>query len=128
MFGIDFEALIILAILAFILFGPEKLPQYAAKLGYYIAKMREASSELTQQYHSSLSDLNSAPAAKPSVPPAADGPTPALGPAALAGVYEFPCPLCTQLVAHDFTFCPKCGHRLKAEPESPETPPHSLAS
>ncbi len=33
MCGIDFETLIILAVLAFILFGPEKLPEYAAKAG-----------------------------------------------------------------------------------------------
>ncbi len=43
MFGIDFEALVLLGILAFILFGPEKLPEYAGKLGYYIAKLKAAS-------------------------------------------------------------------------------------
>ena len=31
--GFDFETLIILAVLAFILFGPEKLPEYAAQAG-----------------------------------------------------------------------------------------------
>ena len=48
--GIDLETLIILAVLAFILFGPEKLPEYAATLGRFVAKMRQATSEMTRQY------------------------------------------------------------------------------
>ena len=64
MFGIDFETLIILAILAFILFGPEKLPEYAAKLGYYIAKLREASSDLTREYKASFPNLLEPPPAQ----------------------------------------------------------------
>ena len=48
--GIDLETLIILAVLAFILFGPEKLPEYAAMLGKFVAKMRQASTEMTRQY------------------------------------------------------------------------------
>ncbi|HEY9073061.1 MAG TPA: twin-arginine translocase TatA/TatE family subunit [Desulfobaccales bacterium] len=124
--GIDFETLIILAVLAFILFGPEKLPEYAAKLGYYVGKLRAASSELTEQYQSSL-NLMQNPPAKPPAPPAASGSNPYPALAAQAGVYERPCPMCGQLVAHDFTFCPKCGQRLKAEAE-PQTASQSLAS
>jgi Sec-independent protein translocase protein TatA len=119
--GLDFETLLILAVLAFLLFGPEKLPQYAAKLGYYLAKLREATAELSQQAQASFPP--------PPPPPAAgeDTPTPAL--AAQAGVYEHTCPLCTQLVGNDFTFCPKCGHRLKAEEAGPQPPSsQSLAS
>ena len=33
MFGLDFETLVILAVLAFILFGPEKLPEYRRQGG-----------------------------------------------------------------------------------------------
>ena len=48
--GIDLETLLILAVLAFILFGPEKLPEYAAMLGKFVAKMRQATTEMTRQY------------------------------------------------------------------------------
>ena len=57
MFGMDFEALVLLAVLAFILFGPEKLPEYAAKAGYYLAKLRQATTELTQQAQCSFHNL-----------------------------------------------------------------------
>jgi Sec-independent protein translocase protein TatA len=124
--GIDFETLIILAVLAFILFGPEKLPEYAAKLGYYVGKLKQASAELTEQYQSSL-NLMQNPLAQPPAPPAAGEPSPPPALAAQAGVYEHPCPVCAQLVAHDFTFCPKCGQRLKPEAVAPP-PSQSLAS
>ena len=122
--GIDFETLIILAVLAFILFGPEKLPQFAAKLGYYMGKLKEASSDLSKEYHSSFSNVLQTP--PPPAPAREPSPPPAL--AAQAGVYEHPCPMCAHLVAHDFTFCPQCGHRLKPEAAAPETPAQSLAS
>ncbi len=48
--GLDLETLLILAVLAFILFGPEKLPEYAATLGRFMAKMRQATTEMTRQY------------------------------------------------------------------------------
>lgn len=118
--GIDLETLIILAVLAFILFGPEKLPQYAAKLGYYLAKMREASSELTRQAQTSFSN----PLQTPQQPVGEPTPPPAL--AAQAGVYEHTCPFCSHLVGHDFTFCPKCGQRLKEDEPAPSS--HTLAS
>src|SRR3989339_317557 len=70
--GIDLETLIILAVLAFILFGPEKLPEYAAYVGKFVAKMRQATTEMTRQYQ----DQNpfcyppepTLPAAPPSAP------------------------------------------------------------
>lgn len=108
MFGMDFEALVLLAILAFILFGPEKLPEYAAKAGYYLAKLRQATTELSQQAQCSFPDNLYKPA-----PPA-----PAL---------ELTCPLCAQGVGKNFTFCPHCGHRLKEEAAA-AAPPQPLAS
>jgi Sec-independent protein translocase protein TatA len=93
MFGIDFETLILLAILAFILFGPEKLPEYAATLGRFVAKMRQASSEVTRQYQNPFQYP-----LEPTLPP-----------------QESTCPHCQQIVGVGFAFCPKCGHRIKEE-------------
>jgi len=110
MFGMDFEALVILAILAFILFGPEKLPEYAAKAGYYIAKLRQATTELSQQAQASFPN--------PMQPPPAPAP---------AG--DLLCPYCAREVGKDFTFCPRCGHRLEEQAmEAAPSPPQSLAS
>jgi Sec-independent protein translocase protein TatA len=122
--GIDFETLIVLAVLAFILFGPEKLPEYAAKLGYYMGKLKQASADLSKEYQSSFSNVLQTPPA----PAAAREPSPPPALAAQAGVYEHPCPVCAQLVSHDFTFCPQCGQRLKPEAAAPQTPSQSLAS
>ena len=113
--GLDLETLLILAVLAFILFGPEKLPEYAATLGRFVAKMRQATTEMTRQYQ----DQN----------PFRYPPEPTLPPAP-----ESTCPYCQQPVPLNFTFCPKCGQRVKEDhyppppqpPEpglQPETPP-----
>lgn len=108
--GIDFESLVILAILAFILFGPEKLPEFAAKAGYYLAKLRQATTELSQQAQCSFPDNLK----QPPPPPVA----------AIAGQT---CPYCAQEVGKDFTFCPQCGHRIKEEATAP-APQQPLAS
>jgi Sec-independent protein translocase protein TatA len=110
MFGMDFEALVLLAILAFILFGPEKLPEYAAKAGYYLAKLREATTELTRQAQCSFPDNLQ----QPPPPPA-------------AAIGDQTCPYCAQEVGRDFTFCPQCGQRLKEETAAP-APQQPLAS
>ena len=94
--GIDLETLLILAVLAFILFGPEKLPEYAAMLGKFVAKMRQASSEMTRQYQ----DQN--PFQYPPEP-------------TLPAAPESACPYCQQPITLDFAFCPKCGQRLKED-------------
>jgi GNAT superfamily N-acetyltransferase len=111
--GLDLETLLILAVLAFILFGPEKLPEYAATLGKFVAKMRQATSEITREYQ------NQNPFTFPSEPPLPPAP-------------ETNCPYCQHTVPLNFTFCPKCGQRIKEDhypppspaPElQPETPP-----
>ena len=121
--GIDLETLIILAVLAFILFGPEKLPEYAAMLGKFVAKMRQATTEMTRQYQ----DQNPF-----KYPPEPTVETPASkrleqiqsrGQPASGEPKSF-CPYCQQLVKAGFTFCPKCGHRVKEDhyPPPPQPP------
>jgi GNAT superfamily N-acetyltransferase len=101
--GFDLETLFILAVLAFILFGPEKLPEYAATLGRFVAKMRQATSDMSRQVQN--------PFAYPPEPTSPPAP-------------ESACPYCQQPVTQGFAFCPKCGHRLQEDhyPPPPQTP------
>jgi Sec-independent protein translocase protein TatA/GNAT superfamily N-acetyltransferase len=109
-FGISFEELLVLAILAFILFGPQKLPEYAAKLGRIAAKLRAASSDLAQQYQN---PFNYPPEPAPPEPTRRRG-SPVSLPSPSADS-ESSCPLCHQTVGQGFIFCPSCGHRLHEE-------------
>jgi Sec-independent protein translocase protein TatA len=104
-FGISFEELIVLMILALILFGPEKLPEYAEKIGRLVAKIRQSSEEVTQQFHAAYHNY------KPPDP-----------------YHEITksletsfCPHCGQRLEQEFTFCPKCGQRLKEDPDYGKT-------
>ncbi|MGD0828800.1 MAG: twin-arginine translocase TatA/TatE family subunit [Desulfobaccales bacterium] len=118
--GIDFETLIILLVLAFILFGPQKLPEYAAKLGSLIAKLREASSELSRQCQTSYPDLIPPPG-QPGVNQPAPWQPPPIPP-------TFTCPRCSRELGPDFAYCPHCGHHLKEGGEAPTPPPQTPAS
>ncbi len=98
MFGISFEELLVILILALILFGPDKLPEYAEKLGRLVAKVRQAGTEFTREYQQSFNPSSSQT-------PQSFG--------------ELTCPQCLGKVAGDFNFCPHCGHRLKTLPGTP---------
>jgi len=119
--GIDFETLLILVVLAFILFGPEKLPEYAATLGKFVAKLRQATTEMTRQYEN--------PFQYPPEPTPANSPEPRLA-GALTMIQspspevESSCPYCQGKVGQHFTYCPKCGHRLREDhyPPPPQQP------
>ncbi len=114
MFGISFEELLVLAVLTLILFGPEKMMEYAAKAGRLVAKARRLSEELVQQvrqagseYVEPIKELRqdliaplTSPESRPS-PPASPYPD-----------LQF-CPQCGSRQEAAFTFCPQCGARLK---------------
>lgn len=108
--GIDIPELLILAVLALILFGPEKLPEYAAKLGQFVAKIRLASMEVTKP----LQEAMHADAARPLTTT-----TPLLA-------AHF-CHQCGHTLEADFVFCPRCGLRLDQDKEKEKTSP-DLAS
>jgi len=90
--GIDIPEILILLVLALILFGPEKLPEYGAKLGRLVARLRQASAEVTQPLQQALN--------QELLPP-----TPHLS-------TNF-CHQCGHTVESDFIFCPRCGRRLE---------------
>lgn len=93
MFGISFEELILLLVLALILFGPERLPEMAQKLAQWMAKLRQAGSEVTQHYQDIIN---------PALPPPMPEPPPH---------EEITCPHCAYTMEQRFTFCPHCGQR-----------------
>lgn len=96
--GIDLPELLILAVLALILFGPEKLPEYAAKLGRLVARMRQASTEVTKPLQQALHS---------------EGPSPLPPPAPTTFLAEQFCHQCGHTLESDFIFCPRCGRRLE---------------
>jgi sec-independent protein translocase protein TatA len=119
--GIDLPEILIILVLALILFGPEKLPEYAAKLGRFVAHMRQASSEVTKPLQQALNQSPLNQGLSTSLP----APTPTATPTSLLGNHF--CHQCGHTLEPDFVFCPKCGRRLeKAEKEG--TPPAELAS
>jgi sec-independent protein translocase protein TatA len=95
--GIDLPEILIILVLALILFGPEKLPEYAAKLGRFVAHMRQASSEVTKPLQQAITQASAPPQPIPT-------PTPLLG--------DHFCHQCGHTLEPDFMFCPRCGRRL----------------
>ncbi len=98
--GIDIPELLILAVLALILFGPEKLPEYAAKLGQFVAKIRMASTEVTKPLQEALHAESAKPLTTTSP--------------LLAAHF---CHQCGHTLESDFVFCPRCGLRLDKDKE-----------
>lgn len=54
MFGIGFEKLLTLAILAAVLIGPDRLPQFAVDVAKFIQKIRGMSKEAMTEFKSQL--------------------------------------------------------------------------
>jgi Sec-independent protein translocase protein TatA len=111
MFGISLEELIVLAVLAFILFGPQKLPEYAEKLGRLVAKIRAATTEVTEQFQNPFQ-----------YPPEPNQSTPQLS----RGYAT--CTACHRTLEPGFSFCPNCGQRVKEQLAAPQQPQPPLAS
>lgn len=103
--GIDLPELLILAVLALILFGPEKLPEYAAKLGHFVARMRQASTEVTKPLQQALNQEAISPSSSPL-------------PLSTSLLAEHFCHQCGHTLEPDFIFCPRCGRRLEKAGDS----------
>lgn len=73
MFGIGFQELIVILVIALLVFGPKKLPELARSLGRGLAEFRRASSELRE----SLTLPDEPPADQKATPPPRPEETPA---------------------------------------------------
>ncbi len=88
MFGYNFNTLIIILVIALLLFGPRRLPELGESIGKAIKSFKKAHDE------------------GPEILPPTEG-----TPGATA---TSTCPKCQKGFTGDFTFCPHCGHNLKA--------------
>jgi sec-independent protein translocase protein TatB len=79
MFGLSFGEVVIIAILALLLLGPDKLPEAAKTLGKGLREIRRATDELKDQVESELYADVKKPARPALVPPVPAQPVP--GPA-----------------------------------------------
>jgi TatA/E family protein of Tat protein translocase len=107
LFGIDFPELIVILVIALILFGPEKLPEYSQKLGQMVYKWKRAYTNLQRSVY---------------LPPELTQ-----NPYATNHYNEDLCPKCRHRISGDFIFCPACGERLKGLPIAEPGPPSEAA-
>ena len=78
MFGIGPEELMLVALLALLVLGPERLPQVMRDLGRVVGDLRRTSDELRSEFLNADKYLDKVP------PPAPDAPTPAPDPPTVA--------------------------------------------
>jgi sec-independent protein translocase protein TatB len=80
MFGLSFGEIVIIAVIALLLLGPDRLPEAAKTLGKGLRDIRRATDDLKDQVQREISLDEPRPAPKPAlVPPVAAQPVP--GPA-----------------------------------------------
>ena len=56
MFGLTFEKLLIIGVIAVFVIGPERLPAYSAKFGQFVRKLKEMSSGAKDRIKEDLGD------------------------------------------------------------------------
>ncbi len=81
MFGLSFGEIVIIAILALVLLGPDRLPDAAKTLGKGLRELRKATDDLKDQVEAEIYADPKKPARPALVPPVPVPPQPVPGPA-----------------------------------------------
>lgn len=76
MFGLSFGEIVIIAIIALLLLGPERLPDAAKTLGKGLREIRKATDDLKDQVEAEIYADGKKPARPALVPPVASQPVP----------------------------------------------------
>lgn len=86
MFGLSFTEVVIIALLALVLLGPEQLPTAARTMGKWMREFRRATEDLKDQIETEIyvDDRKTHPSLVPPVPAAQAQPPPGPPPAATA--------------------------------------------
>jgi len=71
MFGLQPIHIAIIVVLAVLLFGPKKLPEFGKSLGKSIREFKQASKEMSEDFKSAVGEESSASAPKATETPAA---------------------------------------------------------
>ena len=103
-FGLQPIHLIVIAIVALLIFGPQRLPEIGRGIGRAINEFRKGAQEMTENLRDEVTNPADA-AAKPSAPTASAAPA--------AGQV---CPQCGAQNAAGVRFCNNCGAQLVANP------------
>jgi sec-independent protein translocase protein TatB len=124
MFGLGFGEIVIIAILALILLGPDKLPDAAKTLGKTLREIRRHTDDLKEQFEAEL-DLNDRKKIRPAlVPPVPTVPGTPAGPPPAATVENVP-GLEAALADLGDDAAPDAG---APAPTTPTTPPGASAT
>jgi TatA/E family protein of Tat protein translocase len=102
-FGLQPIHLIVIAIVALLIFGPQRLPEIGRGVGRAINEFRKGAQEMTENLRDEV--VKPTDAAAPAAPPAANP-----APAAAAQT----CPQCGAQNAAGVRFCNHCGAQLVA--------------
>jgi sec-independent protein translocase protein TatA len=93
MFGYGWGPILIILLIVLILFGPKRLPELGESIGKTIRSFKKA--------HDEPENLS------PKQEAAGEA-------GASAAAQAVTCPACQKELGGDVTFCPHCGHRIKA--------------
>lgn len=112
-FGLQPIHLIVIAIVALLIFGPQRLPEIGRGVGRAINEFRKGAQEMTENLRDEVVNSPAEAASKPAASQAtAPAPAPAPAPAAASQT----CPQCGAPNAAGVRFCNHCGAQLVASP------------
>ena len=58
MFGIGYQEMILIGVVALLIFGPQRLPEMAGQVGRWVRDFRRMSADLTSEFESAMSEVD----------------------------------------------------------------------